>query len=233
MLQISTNRCSPNSTHSYSKSPSSSSQRSSRSPCPELDTTDDSALDASFTSDHEPDLIIIDFEYCAYNYRGFDLANHFIEWTFDYTNPQFPYFYHNKKQYSTTQQRRDFIVNYLKKYHDDEHYEPTVEELDQVDEEIRLFTMLSHLFWSLWSVVNVTSAIEFGYWVSWNLRWNVFSILHFINVSNCFRNMALPASWSISSWRRPIWPNEYVQYIDHERSIRENVSSWIINHCIT
>lgn len=233
MLQISTNRCSPNSTHSYSKSPSSSSQRSSRSPCPELDTTDDSALDASFTSDHEPDLIIIDFEYCAYNYRGFDLANHFIEWTFDYTNPQFPYFYHNKKQYSTTQQRRDFIVNYLKKFHDDEHYEPTVEELDQVDEEIRLFTMLSHLFWSLWSVVNVTSAIEFGYWVSWNLRWNVFSILLIINAYYCCRNMALPASWSINSWRRPIWPNEYVQYIDHERSIRENVSSWIINHCIT
>ncbi|XP_032293509.1 choline/ethanolamine kinase isoform X3 [Drosophila virilis] len=136
----------------------------SASPCAELDTTDDSALDSSFMSDHEPDLIIIDFEYCAYNYRGFDLANHFIEWTFDYTNPQFPYFHHYKEQYATAQQRRDFIVNYLKKYHDDEHYEPNVEELDTVDAEIRLFTMLSHLFWSLWSVVNVTSAIEFGYW---------------------------------------------------------------------
>ncbi|XP_034473165.1 choline/ethanolamine kinase isoform X2 [Drosophila innubila] len=136
----------------------------SPSPCDELDTTDDSALDASFTSDHEPDLIIIDFEYCAYNYRGFDLANHFIEWTFDYTNPQFPYFYHYKEQYSTAQQRRDFIITYLKKYHDDEQYEPTEHELDTVDEEIQFFTMLSHLFWSLWSVVNVTSAIEFGYW---------------------------------------------------------------------
>ncbi|XP_030243846.1 choline/ethanolamine kinase isoform X3 [Drosophila navojoa] len=136
----------------------------SASPCPELDTTDDSALDSSFMSDHEPDLIIIDFEYCAYNYRGFDLANHFIEWTFDYTNPQFPYFHHYKHQYATVHQRRDFIVNYLKKYHDDEHYEPHVDELDAVDAEIQLFTMLSHLFWSLWSVVNVTSAIEFGYW---------------------------------------------------------------------
>ncbi|EDW78194.1 uncharacterized protein Dwil_GK24872, isoform A [Drosophila willistoni] len=141
-------------------------RKSSRasSPCAELDTTDDSALDASFTLDNEPDLIIIDFEYCAYNYRGFDLANHFIEWTFDYTNPQFPYFHHYKHQYATEQQRRDFIVNYLKKYHDDENYEPTVEELDQVDGEIQFFTMFSHLFWSLWSVVNVTSAIEFGYW---------------------------------------------------------------------
>nr|XP_016945261.1 choline kinase A2 isoform X1 [Drosophila suzukii] len=136
----------------------------SPSPCPELDTTNDSALDASFTTDNEPDLIIIDFEYCAYNYRGYDLANHFIEWTFDYTNPQFPYFYHNTSNCATVQQRRDFIVNYLKKYHDDENYNPTGQELDKVDAEIQFFTMLSHLFWSLWSVINVTSAIEFGYW---------------------------------------------------------------------
>ncbi|XP_017081505.2 choline kinase A2 isoform X2 [Drosophila eugracilis] len=136
----------------------------SPSPCPELDTTNDSALDASFTTDNEPDLIIIDFEYCAYNYRGYDLANHFIEWTFDYTNPQFPYFYHNSDNCATVQQRRDFIVNYLKKYHEDENYNPTGQELDKVDAEIQFFTMLSHLFWSLWSVINVTSAIEFGYW---------------------------------------------------------------------
>ncbi|KAH8409994.1 hypothetical protein KR009_003786 [Drosophila setifemur] len=133
-------------------------------PCPELDTTDDSALDASFTTENEPDLIIIDFEYCAYNYRGYDLANHFIEWTFDYTNPQFPYFYHNTSNCATAQQRQDFIVNYLKKFHDDENYNPTVQELAKVDDETQFFTMLSHLFWSLWAVINVTSAIEFGYW---------------------------------------------------------------------
>eukprot|EP00099_Drosophila_melanogaster_P011808 NP_001286125.1 uncharacterized protein Dmel_CG2201, isoform G [Drosophila melanogaster] len=136
----------------------------SPSPCPELDTTNDSALDSSFMADNEPDLIIIDFEYCAYNYRGYDLANHFIEWTFDYTNPQFPYFYHNSSNCATVQQRRDFIVNYLKKFHDDENYNITGQELMKVDAEIQFFTMLSHLFWSLWSVINVTSAIEFGYW---------------------------------------------------------------------
>ncbi|ALC40246.1 CG2201, partial [Drosophila busckii] len=153
----------------------------SPSPCAELDTTDDSALDTSFMSDHEPDLIIIDFEYCAYNYRGFDLANHFIEWTFDYTNSQFPYFHHYKQQYATAQQRRDFIVTYLRKYHDDEHYEPTGEELDAVDAEIQFFTMLSHLFWSLWSVVNVTSTIEFGYW-----EYGVARILEYQQLKSAF-----------------------------------------------
>lgn len=30
------------------------------------------------TSNDEPELMIIDFEYCAYNYRAFDIANHFL-----------------------------------------------------------------------------------------------------------------------------------------------------------
>ena len=37
-------------------------------------------------------LVIIDFEYCSYNYRGFDLANHFCESMFDYTVAKAPKF---------------------------------------------------------------------------------------------------------------------------------------------
>lgn len=39
-------------------------------------------------------LVVIDFEYCSYNYRGFDFANHFCEWTYDYSNQDAPYFWH-------------------------------------------------------------------------------------------------------------------------------------------
>ena len=28
----------------------------------------------------KPELVLIDFEYCSYNYRAFDIANHFVEW---------------------------------------------------------------------------------------------------------------------------------------------------------
>lgn len=78
----------------------------------DIDTTDSSTVD-SVMSEHsnivednaEPELMIIDFEYCAYNYRGFDIANHFLEWTFDYTNEQFPFFYHNKSHYPTETQK--------------------------------------------------------------------------------------------------------------------------------
>lgn len=79
--------------------------------CPheDLDNTRDSVLSdqsqlfAEINS--EPELMIIDFEYCAYNYRGFDLANHFIEWTFDYTNKEFPFYYHKKDQYPNKEQQ--------------------------------------------------------------------------------------------------------------------------------
>lgn len=53
----------------------------------------------------DPELMIIDFEYCAYNYRGFDLANHFIEWMLDYSNKEFPFFYHKKDQYPNKEQQ--------------------------------------------------------------------------------------------------------------------------------
>lgn len=43
----------------------------------------------------KPELVLIDFEYCSYNYRGFDLANHFAEWQYDYTAPEYP-FYHER-----------------------------------------------------------------------------------------------------------------------------------------
>lgn len=114
-----------------------------------------------------PDLRIIDFEYCAYNYRGFDLANHFLEWTFNYCRQDYPYYNYNRDDFPTTEQRHRFIKRYLKKlYESREDWEPNQEEINEVDAEVKVFRMMSHLFWSLWSLINVTSNIEFGYWVS-------------------------------------------------------------------
>ncbi|XP_014102715.2 choline/ethanolamine kinase isoform X1 [Bactrocera oleae] len=116
-------------------------------------------------NDDESDLQIIDFEYCAYNYRGFDLANHFIEWTFDYSNPASPYYYHLKQHYPTTEQRQRFYSSYLRKLHEDSPgYTPTAREFSEMDAEVRVFSMFSHLFWSVWSAVMTLATIEFGYW---------------------------------------------------------------------
>lgn len=53
----------------------------------------------------EEKLVIIDFEYCSYNYRGFDLANHFCESVYEYTNDKSPNFTANQANMPSTQQK--------------------------------------------------------------------------------------------------------------------------------
>lgn len=79
----------------------------------DLDNTRDSVLSGNSQCDicDDPELIIIDFEYCAYNYRGFDVANHFIEWSYDYTNPVFPFYYDKQEQYPTKDQQVHTLKN--------------------------------------------------------------------------------------------------------------------------
>lgn len=46
-------------------------------------------------------LRFIDVEFSEYGYRGFEFANHFNEWMFDYTNPTWPYFHYNPEHFPT------------------------------------------------------------------------------------------------------------------------------------
>ncbi len=47
----------------------------------------------------------IDFEFCGYNYRGFDLANHFSEWMYDYSHKEYP-FYRREKAWFPSKERQ-------------------------------------------------------------------------------------------------------------------------------
>ncbi|XP_039292551.1 choline kinase alpha [Nilaparvata lugens] len=66
----------------------------------------------------DKDIVLIDFEYCSYNYRAFDLANHFIEWTYDYTKEEHPNFSIHRDHYPTHEQMRyhDIILSYQPAY---------------------------------------------------------------------------------------------------------------------
>lgn len=113
-------------------------------------------------------MVLIDFEYCAYNYRAFDLANHFIEWTLDYSTENFPFYEYRPNGYPDEQQRRIFISEYLKHYlreHPEERDLPQ-HTVQHMLKEVNYFTLATHLLWSIWSVKNaISSQIEFGYWV--------------------------------------------------------------------
>ncbi|XP_072290657.1 choline kinase alpha isoform X1 [Eucyclogobius newberryi] len=112
-------------------------------------------------------LMLIDFEYSSYNYRGFDVGNHFCEWMYDYNCEEFPFFKVNTQAYPTKAQQMFFIENYLREY---DHEFDNLDEDDQMrlkEEmfvEVNRFSMASHFFWGLWSVIQARiSTIKFGY----------------------------------------------------------------------
>ncbi|XP_071447667.1 choline/ethanolamine kinase-like [Hetaerina americana] len=147
-------------------------------------------------------LVVIDFEYCSYNYRGFDFANHMCEWMYDYSNEKPPYFTARTRNFPTRRQQERFVTWYLealrreaavqgvqpplrwkKSRRSDAEasgedaegreasWDETAAALDDAEEvkallsEIQAFTLASHFFWALWSIVNGTvSSIPFDYW---------------------------------------------------------------------
>lgn len=57
-------------------------------------------------------IVLIDFEYCSYNYRSFDNANHLSEWCFDYNTDEYPYFTYSAERFPSEENQRRFLANY-------------------------------------------------------------------------------------------------------------------------
>ncbi|XP_062276016.1 choline kinase alpha isoform X2 [Scomber scombrus] len=112
-------------------------------------------------------LMLIDFEYSSYNYRGFDIGNHFCEWMYDYTCEEFPFFKVNAQAYPSKAQQLHFIENYLSE--SDQGFDNLSEEdqmklKEELYVEVNRFALASHFFWGLWSIIQARlSTIKFGY----------------------------------------------------------------------
>jgi len=124
-------------------------------------------------------IIFIDFEYCSYNFRGYDIGNFLIERTFDYNYEKPPYFFNDFKNYPEDDFIKELATFYtffdliypLKMQFDLKIFDATVEELmdlliknkcvGNLDEflknvekmvwEIRIGTLVSLFYWILWS----------------------------------------------------------------------------------
>ncbi|XP_074004996.1 choline kinase alpha isoform X4 [Numenius arquata] len=112
-------------------------------------------------------LMLIDFEYSSYNYRGFDIGNHFCEWMYDYTYEKYPFFKASVLKYPSKKQQLHFISSYLSAFHDG-FENLSNEEKSKLEEEMLIevnrFALASHFFWGLWSIIQAKiSSIEFGY----------------------------------------------------------------------
>lgn len=124
-------------------------------------------------------VVLIDFEYCSYNYRGFDVANHFCEWAFEYANPKYPHFTANLSHYPNKRQRLHFVNEYIKQAEKQRlavggDVEPR-NTAEHILMEADCFTLASHLLWTLWSINNAfNSEITFGYWEYGKVRLNAY-----------------------------------------------------------
>ncbi|XP_054589618.2 choline/ethanolamine kinase isoform X1 [Nothobranchius furzeri] len=115
------------------------------------------------STDH---LMLIDFEYSSYNYRGFDFGNHFCEWMYDYTYNEWPFYKASPENYPTREQQLLFIRSYLAEQR--RHAAEGDTDQTQIEEnmiiEANRYALASHFLWGLWSIIQAKiSKIEFGY----------------------------------------------------------------------
>ncbi|RVE71382.1 hypothetical protein OJAV_G00051230 [Oryzias javanicus] len=112
-------------------------------------------------------LMLIDFEYSSYNYRGFDIGNHFCEWMYDYSVEEHPFFRADAQKYPSKTQQLHFIESYLRESDPGFHNLSAADQMKLKEElfvEVNRFAMASHFFWGLWSLIQARlSTIEFGY----------------------------------------------------------------------
>lgn len=101
------------------------------------------------------ELVVIDFEYAGYNPRGYDIANHFCEWMYDYHSQQPAHM--TITDYPTKKQQLRFLESYISQ-------SDLVISAEELMKEVELWKMVCHLFWGLWGVIQASqSEIDFDY----------------------------------------------------------------------
>eukprot|EP00761_Pharyngomonas_kirbyi_P006599 gb/GECH01006607.1/.p1 GENE.gb/GECH01006607.1/~~gb/GECH01006607.1/.p1 ORF type:complete len:371 (+),score=81.98 gb/GECH01006607.1/:1-1113(+) len=103
-------------------------------------------------------LYFIDFEYCSYNFRDFDIANHFCEYSgFDNLTEHYP----------SVEHQIGFFQRYLrasKQYAQKCDESVSHDEIRQMFLNVGKFTLASHLYWGLWATAQACfSDIDFDF----------------------------------------------------------------------
>ncbi|KAK4604361.1 hypothetical protein RGQ29_012747 [Quercus rubra] len=113
-------------------------------------------------NDEEEKLYLIDFEYGSYNYRGFDIGNHFNEYAgydCDYS------------LYPSKDEQYHFFRHYLQP--DNPLEQVPDKDLEALYVESNTYMLASHLYWALWGIIQEKmSPIDFDYLGYFFLRYN-------------------------------------------------------------
>ncbi|KAK7304179.1 hypothetical protein RJT34_15282 [Clitoria ternatea] len=110
----------------------------------------------------EDKLYFIDYEYASYNFRGYDVGNHFAE----YAGFECDY----NLYYPNMNEQYHFFRHYLQPDRPDEVSE---KDLDTLYAEANAFSLASHVLWALWGLIQAKmSPIDFDYLGYFFLRYN-------------------------------------------------------------
>ena len=97
----------------------------------------------------EADIRVIDFETAAYNYRGYEFAQLFHDFLFDYSCTEHPGFKFLPDQYPSLEWRQKVIRLYLQYLHGKEASEEEVEQLVNEIQQTRLYSCLMVFLWGV------------------------------------------------------------------------------------
>ncbi|KAH9819424.1 kinase-like domain-containing protein [Melampsora americana] len=123
-------------------------------------------------------ILVIDFEYASANPRAFDIANHFHEWCADYHHPTLSYSLRPHGLYPTLHERKRFYRAYLNQdrisplsldesssssdfvVKEEVETGEEEEEIERLEEEVKVWSPVSDVMWSLWGLVQAQDDIE-------------------------------------------------------------------------
>ncbi|KAJ2454740.1 hypothetical protein EV183_001324 [Coemansia sp. RSA 2336] len=102
-------------------------------------------------SEARDQVAFIDYEYASYNYRGFDIANHFNEYAgFDCDYSRYP--------------AKDAQLRWFKVYLDELQLDSSPRALESMYREVQVFQLASHYYWGIWALIQATiSELDFDY----------------------------------------------------------------------
>uniref|UniRef100_A0AC35U7P8 Choline/ethanolamine kinase n=1 Tax=Rhabditophanes sp. KR3021 TaxID=114890 RepID=A0AC35U7P8_9BILA len=113
---------------------------------------------------YDPKLVLIDFEYASYNYRGFDFANHFVEYSINYDIDHYPHYMITEENFPVDDKMKNFFISYAYEINPNLNDEDLTKESEKMLKETMPFVPISHLFWGIWGLLQVhVSPVGFGF----------------------------------------------------------------------
>ncbi|CAF0907456.1 unnamed protein product [Brachionus calyciflorus] len=126
-------------------------------------------------NEQENNVKFIDYEYAGINYQAYDIANHFNEYA-GVENPDYSKFPQREYQLKWLRIYLDEFYSKVNKFYTRQSDETVLVDdkfLNQFCDEVNKFTLVSHLMWAIWSLVQAQSSdLEFNFVEYSHIRFN-------------------------------------------------------------